>query len=189
MVRAEFHFLRDFILSPLPVITERSFFPPHPRYRSPKAGSRAFNGPWEHVSVKLPHCGEQTRETHHIQHNTGQLISSGISVSKRNVIVGITIYQRSLKMNRVRIHSQKTKSQTSSFSPNPKPFEISACAVREEVPRSAPNAADWCAENARRTCILPRWEGGSAGALSSSWDLCVFIFATSLLWNHIKITL
>ncbi|KAL1253181.1 hypothetical protein QQF64_017874 [Cirrhinus molitorella] len=86
MARAEFHFLRDFILSPLPVITERSFFPPHPPYRSPKAGSRAFNGPWEHVSVKLPHCGAQTRETHHIQHNTGQLISSGISVSERNVI-------------------------------------------------------------------------------------------------------
>ncbi len=86
MVRAEFHFLRDFILSPLPVITERVFFPPHPPYRSPKAGSRAFNGPWEHVSVKLPHCGALTRETNHIHHNSGHFISSGIFVSKRNVI-------------------------------------------------------------------------------------------------------
>ncbi len=174
MVRAEFHFLRDFILSPLPVITERVFFPQHPPYRSPKAGSRAFNGPWEHVSVKLPNGGALTRETNHIHHNSGHFISSGIFVSKRNVI-HCGHHDLPKEPERWTVYAFTPKSQTSSFSPNPKPFLISACGVREEVSRSAPNAADWCAESARRTCILHRWEGGSAGALSSSWDLCVLL--------------
>lgn len=134
MVRAEFHFLRHFILSPLPVITERSFFPPHPPYRSPKSGFRAFNGPWERVSVKLPHCGAQTRETH-ITYNRVQDSSfpqGYLSPSEMSFTLVITIYQSCLKDKPCKHSLSKTRSQMpSSFSPNPKPFEICACSVRK----------------------------------------------------------
>lgn len=141
MVRAEFHFLRHFILSPLPLITERSFFPPHPPYRSPKSGSRAFNGPWERVSVKLPQCGAQTRETH-ITYNNGvgyrtvHFLRDFCLQAKCHSQWSSRFTKAAWKISSVSIPSQKTRSQMPSFSPNPKPFEICACSVRKEVPRS-----------------------------------------------------
>lgn len=126
------------------------------------------------------------RHVKHITYNTileNSFPQESLSPDEMSFTVVITIYQR---WTVYAFTPKKNKSQTSSFSPNPKPFEISACTVREEVSRSAPNTADWCAVSASRTCILPRWEEGRWGALRGHClpaETCAF-----LILLHYKFT-